>query len=261
MRNDSSVHPLIGDITLTGIFIFEGIVISLMSEARYETEEQKDEFLGFAAHELKNPLSSIKGYIGLILKQVKKDDEKIASYAKSVDHQIDRIVELINDFLDVTKIEIGKFSYKDEYFIIDTLVKDIVEHQRMITQNRLLELKGFSKKVVLGDKYRIGQVLINLITNATKYSPEHSKILIHIAKKNHFVTISVRDKGIGIPPKEQKKIFTQFFRTSSAEKGNIQGLGLGLYIVDQIIKHYHGSLWVKSKLGKGSTFFVHLPTQ
>ncbi|MBI2022640.1 HAMP domain-containing histidine kinase [Candidatus Daviesbacteria bacterium] len=252
--------PLEGDLLVSIVYIFVGFSISIISEARYEMENQKDEFISFVSHELKNPLAIIKGFAELISHNVKtQKKEQIRSYGVQISAQSNRILELINDLLDITKIEIGKFTYNGEIFNIDDLVKEVIEHQRLISPGRTIQLLGHTKKVILADKFRIRQVLVNLLTNAIKYSPDDKKIIVRLKEQKGWVQISVKDFGIGIEKNEQARIFDRYYRTKNVQKKRSEGLGLGLYITNQIIKHHHGKIWVKSKLGKGSTFFVSLP--
>lgn len=251
----------LSDFLLTTIFISEGVFISTISEARSELEEQKDEFIGFAAHELKNPLATVKGYAGLLAGHAKKNsDRKTQQFSEEINAQTNILLELINDLLDVTKIEIGKFFYKKEYFCLGDLVKEVVENQRIINKNRTIELKGSSSKIVFGDSYRIGQVIVNLVTNALKYSGSRDKIRLKIKNcSSKEVMVLVKDFGVGIAKTEQQRIFQRFYRTPEAVRGKSQGLGLGLFICQKIIAEHQGKIWVKSKEHKGSTFYFSLP--
>lgn len=260
LSKDTAYHPLLGDFFVLIIFAIEGVIISIVSEARYEMENQKDEFIGFISHELKNPLSSIKGFSGLIINNAKKKkDEKILSYGEQISIQSNIILELINDLLDLTRIEIGKFTYSNSFFNVEDITREIVAHQRIISKNRIIELHGRSKKLLYADKYRVGQVIINLLTNALKYSPENKKVLLRLKETKEKILFNIKDYGMGIPHNEQKMIFNRFYRTRNTERKRSEGLGLGLYIANQIIKHHKGELWVESKEGKGSTFSFYLP--
>lgn len=259
---DSAQHFIFSDILLVTVFIIEGITISIISEARYQMEHQKDDFIGFAAHELKNPLTSIKGFCGLIINIAKKNDyEKVLSYAQEINAQSEKITELINDLLDVTKIEIGKFTYTNTFFNLDDLVKEIVMHQEVIAKNRSIELRGRSKKTIYGDRYRIGQVIINLLSNALKYSPETKKVILKLKGTRNGALISVQDYGMGMSKIDQKKIFNRFFTARTVQSKSAEGLGIGLYISFKIVQNHKGKIWIKSKEGKGSTFFLELPTK
>lgn len=257
---DISYHPLAGDIVLTVVFLVEGFIISVVSEARFEMEDQKDEFIGFVAHELKNPLAAIIGFAGLVSKNAESNGyEKISSYGESINDFSNKMLELINDLLDITKIEIGKFTYTDSFFNLNDLAKEVIAHQRIIAKNRAIELKGSSRKILYGDRYRIGQIVTNLLTNALKYSPETKKITAQLRENKECILLSIRDYGLGIAKSDQQKIFSRFYRTNRVQRSKAEGLGLGLFICNQIVRHHKGKLWVKSKEGKGSTFILELP--
>lgn len=260
LPKDASVHPFVGDFAVTLIFIFEGIIISIVSEARFQLENQKDEFIGFVAHELRNPLTAVKGFSGLISNSAKANGyQKILSYGEQINAQSDKMMELINDLLDITRIEIGKFNYNESFFPIDALIKEVISHQQIISKNRTLEHKTHIKKIIYGDRYRIGQVITNLISNALKYSPETKKVVVKLEANKKAILVSIRDYGLGIAKYDQKKIFSRFYRTDAVQRNKSEGLGLGLYICNQIVRHYNGKLWVFSKVGEGSTFYLQLP--
>ncbi len=252
--------PISEDLIVTAIFVIEGLIISTISEARYQSEQQKSDFIGFAAHELKNPLSVVKGYAQLALQHSgKTKDRKTLNYAREIQTQSDKLLGLINDLLDVTKIEVGEFVYKEGPFDLYDLIKETVDHQKMVAKSRKIRLMGKTRKLIFADRYRIGQVITNLLTNAIKYSPLGSEILVRVTGHRKSVTVSVKDHGMGLPQKELNKIFNQFYRTSTVQREKGNGLGLGLFICSRIVKHHHGKIWVKSRKHKGSTFFMELP--
>lgn len=257
LGRDPFHHTFLGNLILTLLFITEGTIISIASEARFEMEEQKDEFIALLAHELKNPLSAVYGFSELIIKKSNDKLPKIKWYAESIINSSNKMLELINDLLDLSRIEIGSFVYTDSFFDILDLVKEIVGHQKIIEKDRIIEFKGDSKKYIYADRYRIGQVITNLITNALKYSPQDRKVVVKITNKRGSILISVKDFGFGIPKNEQKKVFSKLYRIDKLQSKS-QGLGLGLYICRRIVDHYKGKLWVKSRTGKGSIFFLQL---
>lgn len=260
LKWDAAIQPFTGDLLLSAIFIVEGLVISIISEVRYQAEFQKDEFIGFAAHELKNPLTTIKVYASLLnryFEKTKKD--KYSQITQSIESQSDRILELINDLLDVTQIEVGKFDYEEDLFDFDNLVEETVGHQRIIDPKREIILTGQCKRIIRGDKYRLGQVITNLLTNALKYSPKDAPVKVKIKSNRETVSLSVTDFGIGVPKGEFKSIFREFYRTGAPQKVKAQGAGLGLFISTRIVNHHHGKIWVKSDGISGSTFFLELP--
>lgn len=256
---DINSHPYSGDILLILIFLVEGFIISLVSEARFELEDQKEEFIGVVAHELKNPLAAVKGFAELVSANAKKNSlKKIAFFGQSINSSSDKMLELINDLLDVTKIEIGKFTYTNSFFDICELTREVISHQQMIYKKRKFTLKCISKTLLYGDRYRIGQVITNLLTNALKYSPEDTNVTVKLKENGKKIILSVKDKGLGISTGDQKKVFSRFYRTQKVQGNKSQGLGLGLFICTQIVNHHKGRLYFKSREGKGTTFFLEL---
>jgi signal transduction histidine kinase len=260
LSRDPTIRFVWEDVTVITIFLIEGIMISLVSEARFQTEEQKDEFIGFVAHELKNPLAALKGFTSLLtMYAAKNKDEKALLYGGKINDQAEKILELTNDLLDITKIHAGKLSYTDSTFKLKDVVKEAIFHQQLMLKDRLIEFHGKSSHLLFADKYRIGQVITNLLTNALKYSPDTKHIVVSLKDTAKSVIVSVKDFGIGIAPRDQTKIFDKFYRTGGARRSKFDGLGLGLYISSQIVSRHNGKLWVRSKQGKGTTFYLELP--
>ncbi|MCR4305750.1 MAG: HAMP domain-containing histidine kinase [Candidatus Daviesbacteria bacterium] len=258
LKQDLPFHSQTGDLLITFIYMILGLFIGIISEARYEADYRKDEFIALVAHELKNPLSAIKGFAGLLYLEFKKRGKnKFYRYVEEVDFQSDKLLELINDLLDATRVEVGKFVYKDELFDFDRLVVKVVNNQKIINSDRKIILSGYSRRIVKGDKYRLGQVITNLLTNAIKYSPDKSPIRVKMAGSKNKVILSVKDYGIGIPYIERKAIFNRFYRSGRSQR-SFEGLGLGLFISSKIIKDHGGKLWAKSNGVKGSIFYMEL---
>ena len=223
-------------------------------------QQQKDDFIGIASHELKTPVTSIKAYTQILERRLlKKGEEEEANMIRKMDVQINRLTSLIGDLLDVTKINSGKLQFNDRNFDFNELVKEVIEDlQRTTTQHQLLEdLQDVG--VVFGDKERLGQVITNLISNAIKYSPNADQIIIHTQITDDEVSVCVEDFGIGISDDNLDKVFEQFYRVSGDLQHTFPGLGLGLYISAEIIKREHGRIWVNSVHGKGSSFCFALP--
>lgn len=244
----------------TIIFILQGITISLISEAKRQTDKQKDDFIGFASHELKNPLAAIQGNAQILQRTINNLKKKqVMDIANSINDQAKRATYLINELLDITKIESGKLTFHKEKFYLFDLLDSIVKEQKLIYITHKIILKGKTRKKVFCDKYRISQVIVNLITNAIKYSPNANKIVVSIKNNRREVVVSVQDFGKGITKDNVKKVFEAYFREGAVSHGTIQGLGLGLYISQEIAKKHNGRLWVESTEGKGSTFYLSLP--
>ncbi len=230
-----------------------------ITEQKY-LQQQKDDFIGIASHELKTPVTSIKAYTQVLEKMLeKKGETREALMVSKMDAQINRLTSLIGDLLDVTKINSGKLQFNDSYFDFNSMVKDLIEDLQRTTESHTL-IESFTETgVVFGDKERIGQVISNLVTNAIKYSPHSDKIVIHTSLENNEVILCVEDFGIGISREKLDKVFEQFYRVSGDIQHTFPGLGLGLYISSEIIKREGGRIWVNSVEDKGSSFCFGLP--
>lgn len=227
---------------------------------RIQLEKRKDEFINIASHELKTPLTVMKGYAQILEKRLLKSKDKNNLYfASRIAGQVDRLVNLVNDFLSVRMIEEGKITYHKRALDLDQLVKKtIIDFQYTQDSHQIIK-RGEIKDKIFGDEERIRGALINLITNAIKYSPNAEKIVLHIFRDKETVVIGVEDFGIGIKKEDQARVFERFYRTEERDIEKIPGFGLGLYICSEIIKHHQGKMWVTSKKGKGSTFYISLP--
>jgi len=223
-------------------------------------EQQKDEFIGIASHELKTPVTSIKAY-AQILEDVfrKARDKNSAELLGKLNLQVDRLTTLIKDLLDFTRIDGGKLTFRKEEYEINELIKEIVEEMQRTTTKHTI-IKKLSKPVkLIGDRYRTGEVLTNLLSNAITYSPDSKKIIVSSKADNKTITISVQDFGIGIEQESTDRVFERFFRITKSPMNTFPGLGLGLYIAAEIVRGQGGEIWVKSTKNKGSTFYFSLP--
>jgi signal transduction histidine kinase len=222
--------------------------------------EQREEFMAIASHELKTPVTSLKGYTQVLhARFAKADDERSAALLAKMGVQLDKLINLISELLDVTSIEAGKLSWHNERFDLDALVRAIVEEVGHTTERHQIRIEGAARTPVYGDPERIGQVLTNLLTNAIKYSPQADTILVKVAVDADTATVGVQDFGIGIAPEKHEHVFERFFRVSDPEHATFPGLGLGLYISAQIVKRQEGRMWIESRLGVGTTFFFTIP--
>jgi PAS domain S-box-containing protein len=227
-----------------------------------ELQQQKDAFIGIASHELKTPVTSIKAYTQVMEKMLLKKGEMVeARMMRKMDSQLDRLTSLINDLLDVTKINSGKLQFNQQEFNFELLIKDLVEDLQRTTETHRLIEKYSPTGIVFADKERIGQVVTNLITNAIKYSPNAKEIIISTSLKDQEVTVQVEDFGVGISLEDQSKVFEQFYRVNGEMQHTFAGLGLGLYISSEIIKREGGKIWVESIKDKGSIFCFCIPVQ
>lgn len=227
---------------------------------RKEHERQKDEFIGIASHELKTPVTSIKGYVQILQSRFSKEgNTKTVEFLRKIDAQLNKLISLIGDLLDSTKLEGGRLQFHEGFYDFNELVLDIVDEMQQTTTMHKLVKKLAPTRIVNGDRDRIGQVITNFISNAIKYSPHSKEIIITTSAEKENVTLSVKDFGHGIPKVKQKKVFDRFFRVSGKNQNTYAGLGLGLYIAAEIIKRHGGSIWLESKVTKGATFGFTLP--
>ena len=225
-----------------------------------ESEYRKDEFIGMASHELKTPVTSLKGFTNVLQRRLgKQGDEQSLHYLARMDTQLNKLTRLISDLLDVSRIQSGKLDLEREAFDLDTFILETVETlQETISTHQFL-IEGRADARIVGDKDRLGQVFINLLTNAVKYSPHANTVIVRLSKDQEQVIVSVQDFGIGIAEAHQQNIFDRFFQVTDPEEKTYPGLGIGLHIAHEIVERHHGRLWVESRKGAGATFFVSLP--
>lgn len=227
---------------------------------RKELERQKDDFIGVASHELKTPVTSLKMYTQVLKKKFEKQGDTLASESMAkIDNQINKLTSLISDLLDVTRTQTGNLQLRYEEFPIDTMVKEVVEGMQLTTKKHTILVKSTTKKTIFADRDRTSQVLINFLSNAIKYSPQKSKIIVEARIENKELVVSVQDFGIGVPKDKIDQIFDRFMRVTGVKMETFSGLGLGLYICSHIIMRQSGRIWVTSEENKGSTFYFSLP--
>ena len=217
--------------------------------------DKKDEFIGLASHELKTPLTSMMGYLQIINAQA---DDKLKRFATKSLAQGKKLSNLINDMLDVSKIEAGKLQFSKIIFDIRKVIDNSIEILQQLNNDYKVELDTTIASLnIEGDPERIEQVLLNLLTNAVKYSATSTDIKVFLLNDSKEITIGVQDHGIGISPEKLEIIFERFYRVDNAN--SIPGLGIGLYISNEIVKRHGGKILVESEPGKGSIFWVKLP--
>jgi PAS domain S-box-containing protein len=237
--------------------------------AQKELEERKDDFVNMASHELKTPLTSLKLYIdGLGLRIKGLEDKKIHKTLNGIKQQADRLQDLVNSLLDVSRLQTGKLNFNMEAFRIDVLVREALDElQGAVQSEKKIVYKGKIPLFVYGDKFRVHQVLTNLLTNAVKYSPDDKDIYVSVKRAKNVAVVGVRDYGIGIAKEQQKKIFDRLYQVTDPTVKTYPGLGMGLYISREIIKRHKGRIWVESEgdgrklpmSKRGSTFYFTLP--
>jgi two-component system CheB/CheR fusion protein len=248
---------------------FSGVVFDVTEQKHAEAEliravQSRDEFLSIASHELKTPLTSLKMQSQLRKRYAIRGDsdtftkEKLIAMAKNDDDQINRINRLIDDMLDITRINSGKLSITHEEVPARELLNDVVNRFLTVTPEAgsTITIERCEDFIGTWDRFRVDQVITNLVTNAIKYGAG-KPIAVTAFSRNGWAIFQVKDQGIGISKADQERIFGQFER--AIHKNEISGLGLGLYIVKQIVESHRGKISVDSELSKGSTFTVELP--
>lgn len=219
--------------------------------------ERKDEFISMASHELKTPVTTLKAYTEILLMGAETQKNKVGlNMLQKMDQQINKLTILIGDLLDVSKSNSGQLNLNIEKIDFNQLIKEVVNVMQLTIKTHTIELDLSETELINGDKNRLGQVISNLISNATKYSPQANKINISTENDGDQIKLCVQDYGIGIPVSQQSKLFSRFFRVS---ENTYPGLGLGLYICNEIIKRHSGKMDFISEEGKGSTFCFYLP--
>ena len=272
------------NIILLGFIIFAGVLLILSVNKEVETREkieklakelkqankkleemgeQKSQFLSIASHQFRSPLTAIKGYTSLILEgSYGPVPEKLKEPINNIFASAQNLVIVVEDFLNISRIEQGRMKYDFEKTDVGKLVAGIVEEIRPVAEQRNLK---FDFKAPAGETFfsnidanKIRQVIINIVDNAAKYTPA-GWIKVSIDKHDGKILVSVADSGVGISKENIGKLFTMFTRTENAHKVNVMGTGLGLYVAKQMVEAQGGRIWVESPgEGKGSTFFIEL---
>ncbi len=230
-------------------------------EQRKILETKKDEFISIASHELKTPLTSVRGYLQLIERMPETISNKtFKNYIHKTSSQVDKLGALINDLLDVSNIESGKMKFNFQPLRINQVIENTIENISQIHPDyQFIKDYTLNGEEIFGDEIRLEQVLINYLNNAVKYSPDRKEIRVECTlTQDNKIQIGVRDFGIGIPVEKQRNLFDKFYRVEESSY-KFQGLGMGLYICSEIISRHQGEYGVESAIGKGSMFYFRLP--
>jgi PAS domain S-box-containing protein len=257
-KDGSRLPVVVGVVALRRDPLLHTIGFMLDNSARKELEQRKDAFISMASHELKTPLTALKLQTALLHRQLAKQGLQ-APALSSMEPQINKLTRLVEDLLDVSKIQAGRLEYVRETVDLDALLREITDTMQQTIPGHTIVVRDSVGTSLIGDPDRLGQVFTNLLSNAIKYSPGAETVEIDLSASEDTVTIRVHDHGLGIPREQRDKIFERFYRASGPKQRTIPGLGMGLYIVAEIVKHYGGTITVDSTLGKGSTFTVTLP--
>ena len=225
-----------------------------------KSERLKTEFMNIAAHELRSPVTPIKGYLDLIISD-KNASKKVKDWAKVSLRNTERLLKLVNDILDVSRLDTDTMRFEMEKLNPVEILDEIAEDMNAVVENK--GLKFFTKiprdlPNIMGDKHRLPQVLKNLMVNAVKFT-DHGSISIEAEKKPDHILITVKDTGIGVSKGELNKIFNKFYQAYTGDDRKNEGTGLGLFICKEIVQKHNGEIWAESQLGKGSKFMIKMP--
>ncbi len=221
-------------------------------------EKAKDEFITIASHELKTPLTSARAYVQLIEHSMQKKNDTDLIFAKKASAAIDKLNHLVTELLDVSKIQHGKLGLNISSFNFNEMLSGAIESVQIAAQKHTIILTGKIRQKFKGDEERLKQVVVNVLTNAIKYSPAEDTVFVNASEENDTVKIEVKDNGIGISKKNLNKIFDRYYREEDLAT-HFKGLGIGLSIAKEIINRHNGKIWAESEPGKGSTFYFTLP--
>jgi len=227
---------------------------------RVTLEQQKEDFIGIASHELKTPLTSLKASLQLLNRM--KDDPGSPNFPKMIEQanrSMDRITSLVEGLLNASRVNQGQLHITKSVFNLSEMIEKCCSHIRLEDKYHLI-LQGDRRLQVCADENRIDQVIVNLVNNAMKYASESDEIYLIIDKSGKMAKVSVKDSGPGISPDKIPHLFDRYYR-ADPEGIQYSGLGLGLYISAEIIRKHDGEIGVDSQLGKGSTFWFTLPIE
>ncbi|MED0672382.1 ATP-binding protein [Aneurinibacillus aneurinilyticus] len=241
----------------------KGVIVLLHDiTAIRRLEKMRSEFVANVSHELKTPITSIKGFTETLLDGALEDAEISRSFLTIINEESDRLNRLITDILDLSKIEQKRMPLKVEEINLDKLIKETVRiiREEARAKNIAIYLPTEKNLIIEGDKDRIQQIILNLVSNAINYTPDNGEVTITLQERDSkSIEMKIADTGIGIPPEHISRIFERFYRVDKARSRESGGTGLGLAIVKHLIDSHHGMIHVESEEGRGTTFTVILP--
>jgi signal transduction histidine kinase len=237
---------------------FSGIVVDITEQKQNDLRRSK--FIGMVSHELKTPLTALKAYIQMLNNWAKKQKDSFTIGALSkVEKQVKKMLQMINSLLNLSGAEAGKIHLNKQEFAMDELISEVIEETMFITASHNITVAPCDPILVNADRDKIEQVLVNLLSNAAKYSGKDEPIEVICSKEANTLTVSIRDHGMGIAKTDIEKLFTPHYRAETKETEKIAGFGIGLYLCSEIIHRHQGKIWVESEPGQGSTFLFTLP--
>jgi len=262
----SPINDKVGDVSG-----FLHLARDITEKKRYEQrlrelDKMKSDFVSNVSHELRTPLTAIKASVDNMLDGITGQlNEKQDRYLARIKSNADRLTRLINNVLDLSRIEAGKIDLKSAYLSLVTLAQEVAESIRPVATEKLISLEVASPDIsatAWADRDKITQVLMNLVGNAVKFTPPHGKVSVAVNRNgDQWMQISVTDTGPGIPPEEAGKIFDRFYQIDQTGKQKARGTGLGLAISKVLVEMHGGKIWLESAIGRGSTFSFTVPAQ
>jgi PAS domain S-box-containing protein len=259
-KDGSLRHVLISSNVLRkdGKFVHTRCFTKDITEIKKE-EERKIAFVAMVSHELKTPLTSLTSYIQILMRRAKKEHNDFEINALSrAELQAKKMANMLTDFLSQAKYQEGKVLLHQENFDLKSLIEEIADEVKF-TVSKGFELRlNCQEASVFADRDKIGQVMTNLINNAIKYSTDDGTILIQCKYEQQKVRVSVTDHGIGINALDQERLFERFYRVNNDKSSKVEGFGIGLYLVSEILRYHHSTVKVISEKGKGSIFYFDL---
>ena len=243
-----------------------GKIIVIHDVTHYmEVDRLKSAFVSHVSHELKTPLTSIKGYVDNLRDRIVGDlNERQEEYLERVGKNTDRLIRMIDDLLNISRIESGKMTLNFSNLIMSELIEEVSRGLRPLATQKKIEMsfmKSDGDDHVMADRDKIEQAVINLVNNAILYTPPGGKVMIYMEHDQGYIKTCIRDTGVGIPTEEQPLIFDRFYRLEKDSILEPRGTGLGLYITRNVIEMHGGKIWVTSEVGKGSEFTFTLPAE
>ena len=243
------------------LLIRRDLALSRANEQLQALDQAKSEFISVAAHQMRTPLSAVKWILYMANLDQFKDESERRDFLRKATESTDRMISLVNDLLEVDHIESGKDHFVFLPVNCADLVQSVVSDLAALAagQGVNITVSMGTNNTVVGDSTKLRGLFQNLIENAVKYTPSGGTVQISSTEEDKFISIVVKDSGIGIPDNQKDQIFSKFFRAPNALKTQTVGSGLGLFIAKEIVERHGGKIWFESKINEGTTFFINLP--
>jgi len=240
---------------------FVGVYAVLMDVTDQKQDEQrKNDFIAMVSHELKTPLTSMKGYIQVLQMKAKKDNLDFANKAlEGADRQIGKMTKMINGFLNVARLESGKIGMDFAKVELTKLVSEVVDEYATTANSHHLVQNYCNELFIMADRDKLGQVVNNLVSNAMKYSPINTEIFIDCFIDEQSAVFKITDQGMGISQSDLPRLFDRFYRVENLKTATVAGFGIGLYLSAEIIERHNGKIWAESEIGNGASFYFSIP--